>query len=215
MGIEERRQREFEQREQVILDAALQLLSSPNWEAVTIEQIAQAAEIGKGTMYKHFVSKDEMLFRLMLRFYEGLLNDFERQFWPESDILEGFRSIFKYALNYHLQHREYRYVVEYCNRIDFKERADASWHASFQALDQAFSVWGDPHIASAMNQGLIENRPMEIVQTGIHACFDGAITMLWAGKDWCQHGSESEVVEHVTEFMISGLIGRIEPLPLT
>lgn len=210
MSINERKQRDFERREQEILDAALGLLSRPNWEMVTIDQIAQAAEIGKGTVYKHFVSKDELLFRLMMRFYRGLLHDFELEFRLDSAVLESFREIFKYALNYHLQNREYRYIVEYCKCIDFKERADTAWHDSFQELDRGFSAWGDPMIESAMQQGLIEKRPMIILQTGMHACFNGAVAMLWAGRDWCQHGSEPEVVENVTDFMMAGLIGRVQ-----
>ena len=209
MALSDRKQREFERREEDILKAALELFSQPNWETVTIEQIAQSADVGKGTVYKHFVSKDEMLFRLMLRFYQGLLRDFQQALRPEDDFLQGFRRIFVYALEYHLRHREYRYVVEYCNRIDFKERADASWHESFRELDASFSAWGDPKIEAAMEHGVIEKRPMKIIQTGLSACFDGAISMLWAGKDWCQHGDEKEVIESVTEFMMSALIGKV------
>lgn len=209
MSRTDRKQREFEHREADILDAALQLLSAPDWENVTIEQIAQAADIGKGTVYKHFASKDELLFRLMLRFYQGLLHKFQSLDQVDDDILSRFRQIFTFALSYHQQHREYRYVVEHCNRINFKERAEASWHESFKELDAAFSAWGDPLLESAMQQGLIEKRPLQIIQTGLSACFDGAITMLWAGRDWCQHGSESEVIDSVTEFMMSGLVGRV------
>lgn len=34
-----------------------------DWQTVTIEQIAERAEIGKGTIYKHFKTKDEILYR--------------------------------------------------------------------------------------------------------------------------------------------------------
>ena len=209
MARPDRKQREFERREEELLDTALELFSQPNWESVTIEQIARAADVGKGTVYKHFVSKDELLFRLMLRFYRGLLDAFQQEFGEEEDILQRFRRVFEYAFRYHLQHRQYRYVVEYCNRIDFKERADASWHASFRELDQAFQDWGDPMILAAMDKGLIEKRPLGRVVLGLHACFDGAVTMLWAGKDWCLHGDEEGIIEAVTAFMMSGFIGQV------
>ncbi len=207
----DRKQREFERREEEILDAALELFSQPNWESVTIEQIANAADVGKGTVYKHLASKDELLFRLMMRFYRGLLNDLQSEFQAgeEENALGQFRRIFEYAFRYHLKHREYRYIVEYCRRIDFKERADESWHASFKALDQAFSDWGDPMILSLMEKGMIEERPMTQLQIGLRACFDGAVAMLWAGKDWCVLGSEEQILEAATGFMMSGLIGRV------
>ena len=204
----DRKQREFERREEDILDAALKLFSGPGWEAVTIDQIAKKAEIGKGTVYKHFASKDELLFRLMLRFYHGLLMQLQQETFGDEEVLTSFERIFVLAFRYHLQHREYRYVVEYCNRIDFKERADETWHASFMELDKAFGEWGDPMLLSAMEQGLITKRPLKHISMGIHACFNGAIDMLWAGKDWCLHGGEVDIIESVTDFMMSGLVGR-------
>ncbi len=209
MARSDRKQREFAQREQDILDAALSLFSQPNWEAVTIEQIARAADIGKGTLYMHFTGKDELLFRLMLHFYQGLLLHLQLETQDEEAFLPRFRRIFDSAFRYHLEHREYRYVVEYCKRIDFKERADSSWRDSFMQLDNAFGEWGDPMIRSAMEQGTIEKRPLAQIQVGLHASFDGTINMLWAGKDWCVHGDEERIIGSVTAFMMSGLIGRI------
>ncbi|MCU7810597.1 MAG: TetR/AcrR family transcriptional regulator [Candidatus Thiodiazotropha sp. (ex Notomyrtea botanica)] len=205
----DRKQRVFEHREEDILDGALALLSYPNWESVTIEQIAIEAEIGKGTVYKHFASKDELLFRLMMRFYSGLLLHLQDAVVETDDILSGFRRIFEFAFRYHLERKEYRYIVEYCNRIDFKERADESWHASFLELDKAFGEWGDPLLLSAMARGQIENRPLGQISIGMHACFNGAIDMLWAGKDWCAYGDEEQIIESVTEFMMAGLVGRV------
>ncbi|MCG7916194.1 MAG: hypothetical protein N0E37_00405, partial [Candidatus Thiodiazotropha taylori] len=115
---------------------------------------------------------------------------------------------FRLAFKYHLDHREYRYVVEYCKRIDFRERAEEAWRSSFLDLDRAFSEWGDPMLISAMEQGLIANRPTGHIHMGMHACFNGAIEMLWAGSDWCLHGDETEILEAVTAFMMAGVIGQ-------
>ena len=205
----DRKQREFERREEEILDAALALFSQPNWESVSIDKIAKATDIGKGTVYKHFASKDELLLRLMMRFYQGLLVDLQDNIsHQEHNIIERFRDIFQLAFRYHLQYREYRYIVEHCNRIDFKERADESWHERFTDLDKAFGEWADPMILAAMEQGQIAKRPLEQVNMGMKACFEGAIDMLWAGKDWCVYGDKEEIIESVTEFMLAGLVGR-------
>ena len=87
--------------------------------------------------------------------------------------------------------------------------AAESWHASFLELDQAFKDWGDPMVLAAMDKGVIERRPLVQVMLGLHACFDGAVDMLWAGKDWCPHGDEEEIIEAVTAFMMSGFIGQV------
>jgi AcrR family transcriptional regulator len=208
MNKPDRKQREFERREKDVFDAALALFSQPKWESVTIEQIAKLAGVGKGTVYKHVSSKDELLFKLTLQFYRGLLQRFQLEDTNSNDVLQSFKHIFNIAFQYHLDHSEYRYIVEYTNRIDFKERADECWHDAFWELDSAFNQWGDPLLIEAMNAGVIAQRPLDHISIGMHACFDGTVNMLWSGKDWCSHGSKEDIIEAATEFMMAGLIGQ-------
>ncbi|MCW8193473.1 TetR/AcrR family transcriptional regulator [Proteobacteria bacterium 005FR1] len=67
----QRKIEKFRNREQRILDAALELLVEHGEESVTVEQIANHVDIGKGTIYKHFTSKVEIYMRLLF--------DYERQ----------------------------------------------------------------------------------------------------------------------------------------
>lgn len=67
-----RKAQEFRQREQQILDAALQLFLSLGEDRVTVEMIADRVGIGKGTIYKHFETKNEIYLLLMLRYEEDL-----------------------------------------------------------------------------------------------------------------------------------------------
>ena len=207
MTIVSRKQREFQRREEDILDAALVLLSQPNWESVTVEQIAQAAEVGKGTVYTHFSGKEELYFRLMHRFHRGLLHRLRNQ-EPDADVLRYIRHSFELVFEFHLQNSEYRYVVDYCKRVDFRERADASWHSTFKEIDEATREWSRPLVESAIKQGLIEKRSFEELDTGIHACIDGAIAMLWASKDWFEYGDDDQIIRSATSFMMAGLIGK-------
>ncbi len=73
MQKEPRKVREFRRREQEILDTALKLFLEKGEDSVTVEMIADAVGIGKGTIYKHFKSKAEIYLRLMLD-YERDLN---------------------------------------------------------------------------------------------------------------------------------------------
>jgi AcrR family transcriptional regulator len=202
-----RKQREFQSREHGILSAALGLCSTSEWESVTVEQIADRAEIGKGTVYKHFASKDELLFRLTMGFYQGLLQTL-REDMAQGSPLEQFCYAVERALRYHIEHSEYRYVVQYCERIDFKERADPAWRDDFLKLDRAFQEWGGPIIEAGMASAQLQQRPLEQVMIGIYACFKGAVSMIWATRDWCPLGDNEMVVAAVTDFMMAGLKGR-------
>ena len=64
--------REFRQREQDILQTALALFLHHGEEKVTVEMIAEKVGIGKGTIYKHFETKNEIYLRLMIDYEEEL-----------------------------------------------------------------------------------------------------------------------------------------------
>lgn len=70
--------REFRQREQAILDCALQLFMEQGEDRVTVEMIADRVGIGKGTIYKHFETKNEIYLLLMIRYEEELADLFRR-----------------------------------------------------------------------------------------------------------------------------------------
>ena len=67
-----RKAQEFRQREQEILDAALILFLEQGEDRVTVENIADRVGIGKGTIYKHFETKNQIYLLLMLRFRKAL-----------------------------------------------------------------------------------------------------------------------------------------------
>lgn len=69
---------QFRQREQAILDTALELLIEHGEDKVTVEQIAARVDIGKGTIYKHFTSKTEIYIRLLFDYEHQLKADMDQ-----------------------------------------------------------------------------------------------------------------------------------------
>ena len=64
----------FLAREQKIIDAALELFLKHSIDSVTVSKIAAMAGIGKGTVYKHFLTKNEILARIMLDYERNITN---------------------------------------------------------------------------------------------------------------------------------------------
>lgn len=65
MSVAERRVREREARAESILKAALKVFASRGIKEATIDEIAQEAELGKGTIYYYFSSKEAILEELL------------------------------------------------------------------------------------------------------------------------------------------------------
>lgn len=79
--IRQKKQR-FLDREQLIIDTALALMIEKSIERVTVAEIARQSGIGKGTIYKHFESKAEIMMRIMI--------DYEKS--TAANLQEGIRA---------------------------------------------------------------------------------------------------------------------------
>ena len=66
MVFEKRRQKEKNVRRSIILKAARKLFFEKGFKSVTVESIAQKAELSKGAIYLYFKSKDEMYTQILL-----------------------------------------------------------------------------------------------------------------------------------------------------
>lgn len=61
-----RKERERNQHRQEILTAALGLFAGRGYDAVSMQEIAEAAEFGTGTLYNFFRSKEDLYFELLV-----------------------------------------------------------------------------------------------------------------------------------------------------
>ncbi len=90
VGRRERKKRETEER---ILEAALSLFRIKGLEATTLEEITEKADVGKGTFFNYFPSKDILLMHLYERVITEVGGLLERQ-WKlmgsPFDILKSF-----------------------------------------------------------------------------------------------------------------------------
>jgi AcrR family transcriptional regulator len=67
MGLEERRQREKENRRNAILKAARKLSFEKGFKSITVASIAKKAELSKGAVYLYFNSKEEIYLQILLK----------------------------------------------------------------------------------------------------------------------------------------------------
>lgn len=67
------RKQQFELRQLRILQTAEQLLLESGEGDLTLDNLALQLDLAKGTLYKHFSSKDELLLRILIRYEERKL----------------------------------------------------------------------------------------------------------------------------------------------
>jgi len=61
------KKQQFEAREEAILDAVNRLLSEKGYDLMTMDDVADAVGVAKGSLYKHFSSKERLAAAVMTR----------------------------------------------------------------------------------------------------------------------------------------------------
>lgn len=91
----ERRRRETRER---LLRAAFRLFAERGVAAVAINEITEGADVGFGSFYNHFASKEAIHDQLMERFFEEFADDLDRQTANVEDPAEVLAVSIRHAL---------------------------------------------------------------------------------------------------------------------
>jgi len=100
MGIKERRAREGKARLGAILVAAENIFSEHGYYQARMDDIAEAAELAKGTLYYYFKSKDEIFLHLLERESERVYEEIQKRISEESSFLEALAKAMEFYLEY-------------------------------------------------------------------------------------------------------------------
>ncbi|GLQ29895.1 TetR/AcrR family transcriptional regulator [Litoribrevibacter albus] len=208
--VQSRKEREFQRREQEILEAANELFEKDTWEDVTVSQIAEQAGIGKGTVYKHFSCKEDIYARVALSFHYQLMEVFQ-SIDQEQGVLGFMREAISESFRFYRENNVCAKLSSYCKRIDFKKRISPHLREEYEALDVEFETFFGGLLESGIAEGVIKNQPIMHLMIGLEATFEGAISMMMNDSytDFSEL-KEDEFVEVITGFMMNALAASSE-----
>lgn len=161
MGTRERRAREFQQREQQLLNLATELLLEQGQDGVTMERLAERSEYAKGTLYKHFACREDLLCALTTR-RMGEISALLRQAqqYPGTTRARLLASLVAYEL--YAQHRpeEFRLLIALVSGPLSHRASPEHWQKLEQAQEQLFQVLREL-FAEARRAGELPALPMD------------------------------------------------------
>ena len=198
---------EFARREQCILDSATQLFMEQTWEKVTVAEIADRSGIGKGTVYKHFASKEEILARLVVDFERECLQLY-RRIAEDSPPLVAIRKIVRTAFDLILDSPVQAQLHLFCGRPDFQERLRPQCRSTYAELELEYFTLFNDILARAIRAGQLPEQPVEPLFLGLLAAFEGAMVRLSSGVLMASKElSRATYLESITDFMLAGILG--------
>ncbi len=100
MGVRERRSREEQARLSAILEAAESVFSQKGFHEARMDDIAEQAELAKGTLYYYFKSKDEIFVHLLERESGKVYEEIKARLTEEASFLEILDTVLKFSIEY-------------------------------------------------------------------------------------------------------------------
>lgn len=95
------RETQFELREEAILDATNRLLAGKGYEAMSMDDIAAEVGVAKGSLYKHFESKESLAAAVMVRLLEQTAAALDA-LPPDRPAIERLESLLRWTLTQRL-----------------------------------------------------------------------------------------------------------------
>ncbi len=113
MGLKERRERERGQRRRQILNAAKFLIFRDGINAASISRIAKKAELGVGTIYFYFKSKEEIIAAIQDEGLEILARSIKKAYTKGADPCDSIKKIALAYLEFSREKRDYFNMISY------------------------------------------------------------------------------------------------------
>ncbi len=177
MGTRERKEREKEARKNAIVEAAKTVFFEKGFQGTTMDQIAKAAELSKGSLYIYFPSKEELYVTVLVEGLEILHQKFSKAVEGKKNWERKLRDIGKAYYRFYQQHKNY------FNILFLLHHGELASHLSHE-LDQKCFEKGlsclnflSQAIQDGINDGEIERQdPMELAVI-LWGSFNGIILL--------------------------------------
>lgn len=148
-------------KRQRILDAALTLFACKGYHATAVPEIAQAASVATGTIYRHFATKEQLLNAVYLHWQSALTAMVETPGDADLPVAERFAGDWHRLVVWHRDHPDASAFLDaHAAMAELDDDAQAAAHAYRMALQGI--------VGAAMDRQEIRTSPPEVTASVLH-----------------------------------------------
>jgi AcrR family transcriptional regulator len=156
MTLAERKQREKEKRRTEIVDAAEKLFYKKGFDNVTMDEIADAVEFSKGSLYVYFKNKDSHIFAIVDRMHKEYFRQFRELLDEAASGGEQLRTMIRHLVEYTRDHQEYNDMACTIGPLIWS-RMDTEYEQVLAENSMDYNLWLNDAITKGMADGSIRN----------------------------------------------------------
>ena len=181
MGIADRKAREFKRREEDIIQAAFDLFAEYGIESVTIDMIAEKAEVGKGTIYKHFSSKNDIFAVLIIRQGQELLEMLEAVPW-DAPVLVQIKKTMRIFWDMHISDMRKFSVYRKCDQLLLMEDMGPDVLLEFEKQSSMKNEFIRGLVQRAIDEQIFKDESVDNFVAAAIGLFSGVFDTILAGE---------------------------------
>lgn len=166
MGIQERKEREKEHRREEILDAAQRVFFEKGLPAATMDEIADTAELSKGTLYLYYKSKEDLYLGVMMRGMQVLLEMFTEVAKSGESAARMLIRLGDAYVSYFNTHKDYFRMMHFLQTPQFHKQVNDEMKITCGILNRRIWDLANGILQRAIDEGTLR-KDLNPVEVGI------------------------------------------------
>src|SRR5208337_617949 len=90
----------IDEKRSIIFKSALKVFSEEGYHNATMDKIAEYSEVGKGTVYRYFSSKEVLINQLLMEKFQQIVDRFSSIYSKDTDILKQIREMIEFWIEF-------------------------------------------------------------------------------------------------------------------
>ncbi len=183
-----------------IFDAALKVFAEKGFSNSTIDEIASISKVGKGSVYRYFKSKEDLLSQLLHEHYQEIFKIINEIFTREPDVLKQIEEMIKVWVKF----IEKNPVVYRLIQSEAITRSGADHSRFYDYFITQFPMFKE-RIVSLNQENKIKTTNFYTVHYGILGFIDGVV------HKWFRQGMDyplSDEIPVIMEVLFNGFVGE-------
>jgi AcrR family transcriptional regulator len=213
-----RRERERRQRRQAMLRAAQSVFAEKGYARATLDEIAERAEFGKGTLYNYFEGgKEDILFAVFEAIYDDICSMIEEVFGADRSLRESFRAFVTVFFEFSREREDlFMILAKESHRLAFSAESNRARFFREQRARMVDAL--RPALETAMDADEIQELPLESVAHLLLANANGMVVhrCLTEQDDECGPPvlqDADQAADFLTAMLFDGLTGATPASP--
>lgn len=195
------REREFKKKE--ILSAAVKLFAEKGYEYTTLDEIAEAAEFGKGTLYNYFQNKEDLYLAILEDIFGSFLSNLKKINETTSTFYDFIYEVIENVLRFYMENQS-AFMLLVHERLHVVKSTPFEMPDRLKKMHQESEKIHKQRIGEAIRNGEIVALDVDKI---IHI-YRGMMFAYIFGLVTCKKHAEIDVVKE-TQFVTSVLFNGI------